>query len=168
MRRPGAFSGYFRDDSFNAADFLAERVLPYSNQQLSATLWRPDPAGPAPFFANYEYEREPRTHTFNTPVSELQLQLTGTRRTDMAGAAGRFSVLTAHAPDAAGNVFDFRNPDQAQQTGQQIGGHPASVESFKRHSEQVFATLTQVLTDRTAERGQSGLHQPLLPHRELT
>ena len=34
----GSFSGYFRHDSLNAADFVARRVLPYSNQQLSATF----------------------------------------------------------------------------------------------------------------------------------
>ena len=44
----GSFSGYFRDDNFNAADFLAGTVLPYSNQQLSTHLRRTDPPGPAP------------------------------------------------------------------------------------------------------------------------
>src|SRR2546422_3174961 len=37
----GSFSGYFRDDKFNAADFIAGNVLPYSNQQLSATFGGP-------------------------------------------------------------------------------------------------------------------------------
>ena len=31
----GSVSGYFRDDNFNAKDFIADRVLPYSNQQIS-------------------------------------------------------------------------------------------------------------------------------------
>jgi len=31
----GTFSGYFRDDKFNAKDFIANRVLPYSHQQLA-------------------------------------------------------------------------------------------------------------------------------------
>ena len=34
----GSFSGYFRDDNFNAADFLAGSVLPYSNQQLARPM----------------------------------------------------------------------------------------------------------------------------------
>src|SRR5439155_17177062 len=37
----GTFAGYFRDDTFNAADFVSKRVLPYSNQQLSGTLGGP-------------------------------------------------------------------------------------------------------------------------------
>jgi hypothetical protein len=33
----GTLSSYFRDGRFNAADFIQQRVLPYSNQQLSTT-----------------------------------------------------------------------------------------------------------------------------------
>src|SRR5512138_2431411 len=37
----GTFAGYFRNDAFNAADFVTNRVLPYSNQQLSGTFGGP-------------------------------------------------------------------------------------------------------------------------------
>jgi len=37
----GSFGGYFRDDKFNAKDFLTHTVLPYSNQQTSATFGGP-------------------------------------------------------------------------------------------------------------------------------
>jgi Carboxypeptidase regulatory-like domain/TonB dependent receptor-like, beta-barrel len=144
----GSFSGYFRDDNFNAADFLAGNVLPYSNQQLSGTYGGPILRDRLHYFANYEYEREPGTQTFNTPYPSFNIQLTGTRRTDMAGLRVDYQFSPRTRLMMRGNVFDFRNPYEAQQTGQQIGGHPASVESFKRHSEEVFATLTQVLTDR--------------------
>ena len=45
---PARSSGYFRDDRFNAKDFIVDRVLPYSNQQISTTfggpiMQRPDP-----------------------------------------------------------------------------------------------------------------------------
>src|SRR5712691_1313911 len=53
----GSFSGYFRDDTFNAADFIAGNVLPYSNQQLSATYGGPILRDRLHYFANYEYER---------------------------------------------------------------------------------------------------------------
>ena len=144
----GSFSGYFRDDNLNAADFLAGSVLPYSNQQLSGTYGGPILRDRLHYFANYEYEREPGTQTFNTPYPSFNIQLTGTRRTDMAGLRVDYQFSPRTRLMLRGNVFDFRNPYEAQQTGQQIGGHPASVESFKRHSEEVFATLTQVLTDR--------------------
>ena len=144
----GSFSGYFRDDNFNAADFLAGNVLPYSNQQLSGTYGGPILRDRLHYFANYEYEREPSTQTFNTPFPRFNIQLTGTRRTDMAGVRLDYQLSPRTRLMWRGNVFDYRNPYEAQQSGQQIGGHPASVESFKRHSEELFATLTQVLTDR--------------------
>ena len=144
----GSFSGYFRDDKFNAADFLAGTVLPYSNQQLSGTYGGPIIRDRLHYFANYEYEREPSTQTFNTPYPRFNIQLTGTRRTDMAGVRFDYQLSPQTRVMLRGNVFTFTNPYEAQQTGQQIGGHPASVESFRRHSEELFATLTQVLTDR--------------------
>jgi len=144
----GSFAGYFRDDSFNAADFLAGNVLPYSNQQLSATYGGPILRDRLHYFANYEYEREPGTQTFNTPYPSFNIQLTGVRRTDMAGLRVDYQFSPRTRLMARGNVFTFENPYEAQQTGQQVGGHPASVERFRRHSEELFAGLTQVLTDR--------------------
>src|SRR6058998_2048615 len=44
------FGGYFRSDKFNAADFVADKVLPYSNQQLSATFGGPIKKDKAHFF----------------------------------------------------------------------------------------------------------------------
>ena len=144
----GSFSGYFRDDNFNAADFLAGTVLPYSNQQLSATYGGPILRDRLHYFVNYEYEREPGTQTFNTPYPSFNIQLTGTRRTDMAGLRVDYQFSPRIRLMTRGNVFNYNNPYEAQQTGQQIGGHPAGTESFKRKSEEVFATLTQVVSDR--------------------
>ena len=37
----GSAGAYFRDDKFNAKDFVVNRVLPYSNQQVSGTFGGP-------------------------------------------------------------------------------------------------------------------------------
>jgi hypothetical protein len=58
----GTFSGYFRDDSFNAKDFIEDRVLPYANQQTSATYGGPIVRDRIHFFGSYGYEREPQTY----------------------------------------------------------------------------------------------------------
>ena len=69
----GTFAGYFRDDRFNAADFIQQRVLPYSNQQISGTLGGPIIRNRAHFFGSYEYEREPQILTFDSPYPFFNL-----------------------------------------------------------------------------------------------
>jgi carboxypeptidase family protein/TonB-dependent receptor-like protein len=63
----GTFGGYFRNDRFNAKDFILNRVLPYSNQQFSMTLGGPIMRDRLHYFAAYEFEHEPRT--FNSNVA---------------------------------------------------------------------------------------------------
>jgi hypothetical protein len=62
----GSFYGYFRNDSLNAPDPVANKVLPYSNQQLGGTFGGPIIKDKLHFFASYEYEREPGT-VFSNP-----------------------------------------------------------------------------------------------------
>jgi hypothetical protein len=66
-RFAGSVGGYFRDDRWNAADFIAKRVLPYQDQQVSTTFGGPIIRDRLHFFANYEYERTPQTKIFTTP-----------------------------------------------------------------------------------------------------
>jgi hypothetical protein len=82
----GSFSGYFRSDRFNAADSVAKRVLPYSDQQLSTTVGGPIRKDRIHFFLNYEYEREPQTFIYTTPYPSFNFDQTGRRREYKAGA----------------------------------------------------------------------------------
>src|SRR5947208_5572963 len=65
----GSFGGYFRDDRFNAEDFLTHTVLPYSNQQVSTTFGGPIKKDRVHFFGAYEFEREPKTYTYTSQYS---------------------------------------------------------------------------------------------------
>jgi hypothetical protein len=152
----GSFSGYFRDDAFNAADFITGKVLPYSNQQLSATYGGPIIKDRLQYFANYEYEREPQTLTFNTPFPRFNVPLTGTRQTDLAGLRIDYQLSSRTRLMVRGNVFNFTNPYELQST--QAGGHPSAVEDFRRHSDEVFANLTRVLTNRAVNEIRAGLN----------
>jgi hypothetical protein len=64
----GSFYGYFRDDRFNAKDFIANRVLPYSNQQVGGTVGGPVIRDRLQYFLSYEYEREPSTTLVAPPA----------------------------------------------------------------------------------------------------
>src|SRR5438552_9503351 len=71
----GTFAGYFRDDRFNAADFVAKRVLPYANQQLSGTFGGPIVKDRVHFFGSYEYEREPKTYSYSGPYPKFNVDV---------------------------------------------------------------------------------------------
>jgi len=57
----GSVYGYFRDDKWNAKDFVANRVLPYANQQIGAAFGGPVIRDKAHFFLSIERENEPNT-----------------------------------------------------------------------------------------------------------
>jgi hypothetical protein len=50
----GSFYGNFRDDKFNATDPVANRVLPYQNEQVGGTLGGPIVKDKLLYFASYE------------------------------------------------------------------------------------------------------------------
>ena len=81
----GTFSGYFRDDSFNyrissRTSFFLIRIS--SSAAPSADPSRRIGCTTSP---NYEYEREPRTSTWQTPYRAFNIDLTGTRWQREAG-----------------------------------------------------------------------------------
>ena len=63
----GTLYGYFRNDAFNAADPVAHKVLPFSDQQFGGTVGGPILKGKVFFFFAYEGERQPNT-IFATPT----------------------------------------------------------------------------------------------------
>ena len=76
--RSGSFSWYFRDDNFVGKDFVQDRVLPYSDQQLSWTLGGPIKKDRVHFFANYEYERQPQDITYSSVYPSFNIDQIGT------------------------------------------------------------------------------------------
>jgi hypothetical protein len=57
----GSVYGYFRDDKWNANDFIANRALPYANQQMGGAVGGPLIRDKAHFFVSFERENEPNT-----------------------------------------------------------------------------------------------------------
>src|SRR5204862_2614313 len=55
----GSFYGFFRSDKWNAKGPVANKVLPYENQQIGGSLGGPIVKDKVHYFASYEYEREP-------------------------------------------------------------------------------------------------------------
>jgi carboxypeptidase family protein/TonB-dependent receptor-like protein len=74
----GLLRGNFRNSRFNAENPVLHRVEPIDNQQLSSAVGGPIVQNTLHYFANYEYEREPRTFIFNTPYPKFNVDVTGT------------------------------------------------------------------------------------------
>jgi hypothetical protein len=151
----GSFSGYFRDDSFNAADFIQQRVLPYSNQQMSGTFGGPIRRDRIHFFGNYEYEREPLTFAYDTPYPSFNIDQEGTRTLKTGGARFDFQFsprthLTVRGTKYVGFLpFDPRYAGGATR-------HPSAAHSAERHADQLVATLTHVLSSRAVNEIKAG------------
>ena len=150
----GGFSGYFRHDRFNAADLVAGKVLPYSNQQVSTTFGGPIRRDRIHFFVNYEYGREPKTFSFKTPYPRFDVDLVGTTRQDMAG--GRMDVQLSSSArlmirgDSGKEFRPIDEPDTA--------AHPSSASSVKRHNEGIYATFQKVLSNRALNELKGGFN----------
>jgi len=76
----GSAFGYFRDDSLNSADFVANRVLPYNNQQIGGSFGGPLIVNKLHFFTAYEYEREPTTTVVQPPRYTSSMTVAGGTR----------------------------------------------------------------------------------------
>ena len=151
----GTFSGYFRNDRFNAQDPVAKRVLDYSDQQISTTFGGPVRRDRIHYFASYEYEREPQTYVYNTPFPSFNGTLTGVRRQDMT--LGRVDVQFSPQTRLTlrGNRYDNRIPYDQRYTGG-ADRTMASAIGTNRRSEQVFADFTQVLNSSSVNQIRSG------------
>ena len=136
----GTFSGYFRDDKFKGKDFVTLTKLPYQNQQLSGTFGGPLVLNKAHFFANYQWEREPNTTVYTTPYPAFNIQLPNTRVQKVAGARVDWQLSPETRLMFRGNYGDEVSPNSG-------GGsnHPSSTTENKRHNNELYATLTQVL-----------------------
>ena len=147
----GTFSGYFRDDRFNAADFVAKRVLPYQDQQFSGTFGGPIRKDRVHFFVNYEFERNPRTSVYTTPFPYFNRDISAVNTTKMGGARldAQFSPQTRLAVRFTGSRIETFGGGGGSST-------PSSATQGHTRSNQILTTLTQVLSNRAVNEVKVG------------
>src|SRR5688500_2325317 len=140
----GSIYGYFRDEQFNAKDFIANRVLPYSNQQMGAAMGGPVIRDRAHYFLSYERENEPNTiitspaslpgQTWSFPTKLVQNSFLG--RADWQ--LGQQGHLTGRA-----SYWDWDNPFT------QVSGteHPSQAAARSRKAINVVGTWSKALSN---------------------
>jgi hypothetical protein len=142
----GTGSGYFRDDTFNAKDFVVNRVLPYSNQMFSATFGGPITRDRAHFFVAYEGEREPGTVSYISAYPHFNIpDRTAIRRENKASSRldAQFSPVQRLMVRAAG--WTFNNP---RQSGGGSSSNPNRDRVLEQQNYQVLATWNSVIGSR--------------------
>lgn len=140
----GSVYGYFRDDRLNARDFIAGRVLPYSNQQIGASIGGPIVRDRAHYFVSFERENEPNTiitsppslpgQTFSFDTKLVQNSLLG---------RGDWQVKDGNHVSARASYWDWDNPFT------QVSGteHPSQAATRSRKAVNVGATWSRLLSN---------------------
>ncbi|BDC51387.1 membrane protein [Bryobacterales bacterium F-183] len=107
----GSAYGYFRSDKFNAADPLAQRVLPFSNQQYGGTFGGKIIADKLFFFGAYEVERQPGS-IFSQPTGFPGLALTFATKLKTASYLTRvdWALSSTQRLSTRYSAFTFSNP----------------------------------------------------------
>jgi hypothetical protein len=147
----GSVGGYFRNDRFNSEDFVARRVLPYSNQQTSGTIGGPIIRDRLHFFASYEYEREPKTFVYNTPYPAFNRDLEFTDRGHKP--LGRVDYQLTSATRLSARVSGFNRWFHA---GGGSSSHPVNMGQRGRIASQYTGTMTRVLSNRSVNEIKGG------------
>src|SRR3954469_8078785 len=147
----GSFYGFFRDDKFNAADAVANRVLPYENQQIGGAFGGPIVKDKIHYFASYEYEREPGTlvisnsvlpgQAFTVPYKNGQKSLLA-RVDDQMTSKDRLTIR--------GSRWDQDNPFVSQ------GGHPSNAYVSTQSATNLAGIWSKVLSDTKVQEVRFG------------
>ena len=159
----GTAFGFFRHDSLNAADFIVDRVLPYANQQVGATFGGPIVRDRVHVFGYYEYEREPSAFSFTSPFPSFNIpDMEQTRKEMKAGLRVDVQFNNNLRAIVRGNLF--RNEGLLFPVGEPgATRHPsfASLTSF--YNEVLYASLTQVVSNRAVNEVKVGYIKMGLP-----
>ena len=158
----GTFGGYFRRDSWNAADFIQKRVLPYKDTQVSGTVGGPIVKDRVHFFGNYEYERNPQTFTFGglngpfpTAGPNINLNLVSTNSLQQGGAKVDVQINPKNRLTGRYSHYKFDQP--IQNVNALNTTNPSNATANNRFVDQYFGTYTMVLSNNTINEFKGGL-----------
>lgn len=162
-RLVGSFRGNFRDSSFNAADPVLHQVRKTTNQQFASTFGGPIRRDRLHFFAYHEYEREPKTETFNTPFPRFNVSLEGTSSVKHGGVRLDYQLSPQTRVMVKGNktkTFDPFGPGNTQ--------HPAAASTTYVTSDGINVQLTNILSNRALNEVTVGYSGYLFGNENIT
>ena len=163
----GSLVGNFRDSKFNAADHVLNRVVPYSNQQISGAVGGPIVQNKLHFFGNYEYEHQPMTGIWNTPYPSFNVELKGTRSVKLEGIRLDHELspkMRLMGKVSHSSLFEPFNITTANI----LLNHPSATNSNEEHNTDAIGSFTQVLSNRALNELRVGYASYGLNQQSLT
>jgi hypothetical protein len=150
----GTFSGIFRSDRFNAPDFVQKRVLPYSNRRFNGSYGGPLVQNRAHYFAYYEHENEPGTVTYSSAYPLFNVDQPRDVREWNGGARLDFQLASQQHLMVRGS--QWRRTDPAYAISSSASSHPSAQGHSFSASDTLFATYSQVLSNKALNEIKGG------------
>lgn len=151
----GSAYGYFRSDRFNAADPVAQRVLPFKNQQYGGTIGGPILKDKLFFFAAVESERQPATVLLTPQFFTERFSFENRFATNTWLGRVDWIVSAKHRLSARYNGGTWRNP-----FGNVSGAsHPSQAARQTRDSQSVSGTWSFAASPSIVNEVRYGLNQ---------
>lgn len=159
----GQLRGNFRNSRFNAENPVLNRVVPQNNQQISVAAGGPLIQDKLHYFANYEYEREPRSAIWNTPYQAFNVELHDINNKKLGGVRMDYQLSTQTrlmGKFSAGRLWEpFGQPNQ---------NHPAATNTTSEHNNEGIGQFSHVLSDRALNEIKVGYSFFNLANQNLT
>jgi hypothetical protein len=130
-------------------------VLPYSNQQLAWTYGGPLKKDRIHFFGTFEYEREPTTFSYSSPYPMFNFDQLSTRTEKKASLRLDFQFSPRTRLSLRGNKAINHLPIDNRFSGGATR-HPSSGIETGRATNNILATVTQVLSSRVVNEVRGG------------
>jgi hypothetical protein len=140
----GVLYGYFRDDKLNAADPVANQVLPYSNQQIGGVIGGPIVRDKLHYFFSYENENQPFT-VFTQPAFLGGGSFTQETKTRHHSYLGRVDWQPSPRNSMSFRASGFDTESPFQLSG---GSYPTRAEARENYGTNLVATWNSVVSDR--------------------
>jgi hypothetical protein len=143
----GAVYGFFRDDKLNAKDFIANRVLPYANQQIGAAVGGPIVHDKLHYFLSYERENEPNTIVTTPPAIGTTYSFDSKLVQNSFLGRADWQLRQGDHITSRWSYWDWSNPFT------QVSGieHPSQAADRSRKAFNVSNTWAKVLSDSTIQ-----------------
>jgi hypothetical protein len=138
----GSVYGYFRDDRFNAKDFVAKEVLPFENQQVGGAIGGPIRRDKIHYFASYEYEREPNSvFTIMSQLPNQTFQFDSKETQNSVMGRVDYGLSAQDHLSFRGSYWDFEQPFNLSST-----AHPSQASIGTQDATNFLGTWSRVVS----------------------